>query len=120
VKLRIEITRKEAAAAARVINSLRSGGTCALEDYTASESIIRRVLAAWPELFPRKKTGICFVCGCSQEDACPGGCSWVDRSHTLCSVCVFADADHPDAPIPYRITELGQRTLRKHRKAVRA
>jgi hypothetical protein len=118
VKLRIAITRKEAAAAARSIDVLRQFDEVQVAD--ALVVIARRVLAACPELFPRKKAGICFVCGCSQDDACPGGCSWVDRSHSLCSVCVFTDADHPDAPIPYRITELGQRTLRKHRKAVRS
>ncbi len=32
----------------------------------------------WPE-------SKCRVCGCTQDKACPGGCSWVE--HDLCSVC---------------------------------
>jgi len=29
---------------------------------------------------------VCRVCGCSEFNACPGGCSWVDKD--LCSACV--------------------------------
>jgi len=28
--------------------------------------------------------GRCRVCWCTDEDACPGGCAWVDDAHTLC------------------------------------
>lgn len=28
----------------------------------------------------------CQVCGCTEERACPGGCSWVEPG--LCSACV--------------------------------
>ena len=31
--------------------------------------------------------GTCRVCQCTDADACPGGCSWVDADHTLCSEC---------------------------------
>lgn len=31
----------------------------------------------------------CRVCHCSQEQACPGGCHWVDLD--LCSACVDRD-----------------------------
>lgn len=31
--------------------------------------------------------GICADCGCTDEFACDGGCSWLDRGHTLCSSC---------------------------------
>lgn len=31
--------------------------------------------------------GICRTCGCTDEFGCEGGCSWVDRAHTLCSSC---------------------------------
>ncbi|HEY3898948.1 MAG TPA: hypothetical protein VGM54_10065 [Chthoniobacter sp.] len=34
--------------------------------------------------------GECMVCGCTQEEACPGGCSWVNPNFTLCSVCLEA------------------------------
>lgn len=30
----------------------------------------------------------CSVCGCTDDRACPGGCSWVDAS--LCSTCAPA------------------------------
>lgn len=32
-------------------------------------------------------SGVCTVCGCTDLDACEGGCRWVDRGHTLCSSC---------------------------------
>jgi protein gp37 len=31
--------------------------------------------------------GVCQVCGCTDMRACPGGCSWVNDEHTLCSKC---------------------------------
>ncbi len=27
----------------------------------------------------------CRFCGCTQARACPGGCGWLDRHHTVCS-----------------------------------
>lgn len=32
-------------------------------------------------------SGVCRECGCTDEAACPGGCSWADEGHTLCSEC---------------------------------
>lgn len=32
----------------------------------------------------------CMVCGCTQDRACPGGCSWVEWD--LCSACVDKEA----------------------------
>jgi hypothetical protein len=29
---------------------------------------------------------VCRMCGCSEHNACEGGCSWVE--HDLCSACV--------------------------------
>lgn len=31
--------------------------------------------------------GTCMGCGCTDERACEGGCSWSDPTHTLCSKC---------------------------------
>lgn len=31
--------------------------------------------------------GVCKVCGCTDTNACVGGCYWVDAGHTLCSRC---------------------------------
>lgn len=41
----------------------------------------------WPTV------GVCRVCGCVDERACPEGCSWVDADHTLCSVCAGTVGD---------------------------
>lgn len=35
--------------------------------------------------------GRCRWCGCTEENACANGCSWVERSYTLCSECVPLD-----------------------------
>lgn len=32
--------------------------------------------------------GICRDCACTDDEACLGGCSWVDLTHTLCSRCI--------------------------------
>lgn len=39
------------------------------------------------ELSPAQVVGICRVCGCTDDKACHGNCSWVDDDHTLCSRC---------------------------------
>jgi len=36
-------------------------------------------------LTPPQKVRTCRVCGCTDEHACPGGCSWVQED--LCSAC---------------------------------
>ncbi|HEV8474621.1 MAG TPA: hypothetical protein VGR82_17720 [Methylomirabilota bacterium] len=33
------------------------------------------------------KRGTCRWCKCTDVDACPGGCAWVDSACTLCSAC---------------------------------
>ncbi|MGH1574509.1 hypothetical protein ACRAWG_32530 [Methylobacterium sp. P31] len=30
---------------------------------------------------------VCRRCGCSENDACEGGCGWVDNDQTLCTAC---------------------------------
>ncbi len=37
------------------------------------------------------QSGTCSVCGCSEDDPCPGGCIWANGSATLCSRCVDAE-----------------------------
>lgn len=39
----------------------------------------------------KKKERACRVCGCTDEKACPGGCSWVERD--LCSACAMTAAE---------------------------
>lgn len=34
-----------------------------------------------------KVVGRCRMCGCTDDRACQGGCSWVNKEHDLCSVC---------------------------------
>jgi hypothetical protein len=29
----------------------------------------------------------CKICGCTEQDACPGGCGWADPDRTLCTRC---------------------------------
>ncbi|HXR41769.1 MAG TPA: ParB/RepB/Spo0J family partition protein [Acidothermaceae bacterium] len=31
--------------------------------------------------------GVCKMCGCTEDEACEGGCAWMDRTETLCSAC---------------------------------
>lgn len=31
--------------------------------------------------------GVCLACGCTDEEPCEEGCSWVDELQTMCSVC---------------------------------
>jgi ParB/RepB/Spo0J family partition protein len=33
------------------------------------------------------KPGVCRECGCSDEEACEGGCGWADATETLCDRC---------------------------------
>lgn len=45
----------------------------------------------WRRIEPKKhedvKPGVCRICGCTDDNACEGGCSWVNKDHTLCSAC---------------------------------
>lgn len=38
--------------------------------------------------------GVCRSCGCTDDRACLGGCTWADDDHVLCSAC----ADEDSAP----------------------
>ena len=33
-------------------------------------------------------TGTCKYCGCTEAQACQGGCAWIDDEQTICSACV--------------------------------
>lgn len=35
----------------------------------------------------------CQVCGCTEDAACPGGCSWASLSPPICSSCSGEDAE---------------------------
>jgi hypothetical protein len=32
----------------------------------------------------------CIYCGCSEAEACEGGCAWADETQTVCSICASA------------------------------
>ena len=45
--------------------------------------------------------GTCQVCGCTNARACPGGCDWRNKEHTICSRCelpVEEGAKNPGIP----------------------
>lgn len=50
---------------------------------------LRRLFESLPQ--PPLVPGICRYCGCVDERACPGGCTWADNAHTICSACLFGD-----------------------------
>lgn len=37
--------------------------------------------------------GTCSQCGCTDDNACAGGCAWADEEHTLCTACADPDAE---------------------------
>lgn len=36
----------------------------------------------------KPKRGTCRVCNCTEEHGCPEGCSWADKTKTICTSCV--------------------------------
>lgn len=46
---------------------------------------------------PRTAGLACTVCGCTDGNACPGGCSWVSIDPPVCSACVESADDMLDA-----------------------
>lgn len=49
---------------------------------------VRAAVARLPKRSPHpQRSGICRGCGCTNEEACNGGCWWVDAAHTYCSAC---------------------------------
>lgn len=39
----------------------------------------------------KAKPGTCIACGCTEDAACEGGCSWVNKQETRCSACFDAE-----------------------------
>jgi len=48
----------------------------------------KRKAVTKPPKRERHPSGVCRVCGCTDQDGCWEGCYWADDSHTLCSACV--------------------------------
>lgn len=65
---------------------------------------------AWPD----EDEVRCFVCGCTDEVACPGGCWWAadDENHgqDVCSRCVELRDDLVAAGWPVTLVQLAERT----------
>jgi hypothetical protein len=59
---------------------------------------------AYEEL-PRPASGVCRYCKCTDQRACPDGCSWIGAERTVCSnpLCVAKFKEYmlsePDAPV---------------------
>lgn len=56
-----------------------------------------------------KRKGICFVCGCTQEDACDEGCGWANIKQTLCTACAPLDESERRKKRAENLTELATR-----------
>ncbi len=55
----------------------------------------------WGEwIVPEDGAQSCKVCGCTQNNACDGGCSWVRPD--LCSSCIGLDIPRGSRPVKYR------------------
>jgi hypothetical protein len=54
--------------------------------------------------------GTCRRCGCTDDRACIGGCSWGDEAHTLCNLCAFVDELFVAEPliVPATMAQLAQ------------
>lgn len=50
--------------------------------------------------------GRCAACGCTDTKACPGGCSWVDRAHHVCSACALLALASVDLSEPTEISRV--------------
>lgn len=53
--------------------------------------------SCWQKYFRERVASepVCRVCGCTEDNACPGGCSWVEEN--LCSRCAGSD-HHENEP----------------------
>lgn len=40
----------------------------------------------------------CESCGCTEDNACPGGCYWASLQPPVCSQCADFTDDEPNAP----------------------
>jgi len=55
--------------------------------------------------------GVCWVCSCTEDDACPGGCAWVNPEQTLCSACAITIAVAVSTAIMGLLIERADRRL---------
>jgi hypothetical protein len=62
-------------------------------DKETEEKFVRIVRATYDDYLKRSAVRACRVCGCTDAQACPGGCSWAGAD--LCSACVSAPQGEP-------------------------
>jgi hypothetical protein len=63
----------------------------ASERGSSSVVVVRRTDGVVTALKDSTTSGVCRVCRCVDARACPSGCTWVNKSETLCSTCtIFA------------------------------
>jgi hypothetical protein len=51
----------------------------------------------------RHARGVCAICGCTEDHACPSGCLWVDQDHNYCSACERRLRVYLDTPRRFRL-----------------
>jgi hypothetical protein len=69
-----------------------------------------KVMKCAPTAAPKR--GTCFICGCTEAAACPGGCAWVDETELICSA-------HPEDAIAFARKELAKPASGKKRGRAR-
>lgn len=57
-------------------------------DAKAAEKVAAKGDAPMPKKSKAVKKGTCRECGCTEDNACPDGCAWADKTETLCTSCV--------------------------------
>lgn len=92
------LNRSQARAIARQVSAERRGDAYGKQDGDIANRVLRVLVAMHPEFFPKKRDGVCFVCGCTTFDACPDGCGWSDAPQAegrpvLCTACAPACDD---------------------------
>jgi hypothetical protein len=55
---------------------------------------VLRLVADGGRIYPlryhaRRGPGMCQVCGCTRQYACPGGCAWLDHRRDICTKCAW-------------------------------
>lgn len=66
----LELARLDEAMQRKMLTRMQCGATLIEPDDVEDES---------------GEAGVCRFCGCTDDDACPGGCSWANEEQTVCS-----------------------------------
>lgn len=66
-----------------IIASLPKRGECDPDNPPPLARVGLKIIAA-----SIAEPGTCMVCECTNTQACPGGCAWVNGAQTLCDACL--------------------------------